>query len=67
VDALRSALDHAEAILITAELEPEDARALISQPGDSPEIPETLASTINNMRSKKDDYSDDGNSLLPFY
>jgi hypothetical protein len=60
LDALRSALDHAEPTLTASEPEPEEARALIGQPGDSPEIPETPAVAFDDVRSEEDDHSDNG-------
>jgi hypothetical protein len=67
MDALRSASDHAEPTLTASEPEPEDARALIGQPGDWPEIPETPAVVFDNVRSEEDDHSGDGSGPFPFY
>jgi hypothetical protein len=52
--------------LAASEHPPKDARTLIGQPGDSPEIPETPEVAFDNVRSEEDDHSDDGSGPFHF-
>jgi hypothetical protein len=54
-DALRADTDNVKPILAASEPPPEDTRAVIDQPGDSPEIPGTTTVTLDNVRREWDD------------
>jgi len=59
---LRVEADNAEPILTACGSPSEDTRPVIDQPKDSPEIPETLVVTLNNVRRSGDDRGDDGSA-----
>jgi hypothetical protein len=52
VDRLHAASDNAKPTLAASELSPEDARALVGQSADSPEIPESPKGACQTRSTK---------------